>query len=113
MTGKIVGEGKSTRYFVDGVQVSKRKFEKAFPPKPVSASRAHRYGQWPMKSDAMAVRPKQLELAKKLDRERGAPPTEYVQSGDGYTAHPVFTSESHKRKFIRAHKMHDNNSFYG
>lgn len=112
MTGKIVGEGKNKRYYVDGVQVTKRAFDKAFPPKPAGTSFQKRYGQWPMHSVAMGVRPKQLELAKKLDRERGAPPTDYAISPDGYTAYPVLTSESHKRAFNKAHGKHDRNAYY-
>ncbi len=66
---------------------------------------------WPMVSTAMAVNIEQVELAQKKDRELGAPPTEYKADREGYSAQPVFTSEAHKRQFIKAHGMHDRNSF--
>lgn len=62
---------------------------------------------WPMASEAMEVHPSQVELAKKLDKKRGAPPTEYNRLGQ-----PIFTSERHKRAFIKVHGCHDNNAYF-
>ncbi len=67
---------------------------------------------WPMPGSlAMAVSAKQMKLARKLDYERGVPPTEYKPDARGHTFRPVFTSENHKRRFIKAHGYHDNNAF--
>lgn len=100
-------------YFLDGKQVSKKVFDKkmnASIPKDrrgiAPLGRKKRFGHWPMKSDAMAVHPKQLALARKLDKDRGAPPTEYTTGG-----RPIWTSEAHKRAFNKAHGVHDNNSY--
>lgn len=100
-------------FFIDGKQVSKKVFDKkmnASIPKDrrgiAPGGRKKRWRNWPMASDAMGVHPKQIELARKLDRDRGAPPTEYTKDG-----RPIWTSEKHKRAFCRAHGTHDNNSY--
>jgi hypothetical protein len=100
-------------YFLDGKQVSKKVFDRkmnASIPKDrrgiAPGGRKKRWRNWPMVSDAMAVHFKQLPLARKLDKARGAPPTEYTKQGQ-----PIWTSEAHKRAFIKAHGVHDNNSY--
>lgn len=110
MKGVIRGHGEKTTYWIDGRQVTKGEFDAAFPDKPLKSDDLMTPfpGNWPMHSDAMEVHPKQLELAKKLDRQRGAPPTEYDSLN-----RPIWTSEAHKRKYIRAHGVHDNNSYLG
>lgn len=98
-------------YLIDGRAVSPDVFRESFPDQlilPGQPPAGPSLTGWPMVSEAMAVHPKQLELARKLDRDRGAPPTEYTPKGQ-----PIFTSERHKRAFIKAHGVHDNNSYGG
>ncbi len=108
MKGKIVGHGEKAKYFVNGVPVGKDEFYAAFPPRTDQDGEVFEsHSSWPLHSDAMAVHPKQLELARKLDRNRGAPPTEYDRQG-----RPVWTSEAHKREYNKAHGVHDNNTYF-
>jgi hypothetical protein len=105
-------------YEVNGRRVTKAQYEKAAPKKLGLAGRGkvkgvqahHLIGQhpagWPFASDALGVHPQQIELAKKRDRDRGAPPTEYTKIGQ-----PIMQSPSHMRAFLKAHKYHHRNSF--
>lgn len=97
-------------YLLDGKEVTHDEFWAAYqaglPGIPGEGPMVPSSKGWPMASEAMSVHPKQIDLAKKLDRQRGAPPTEYNQKGQ-----PIWTSEDHKRKFNRAHGVHDNNSY--
>lgn len=96
-------------YLIHGKEVTAEEYERALNSgKGEDVNFAPSPANFPMKSMAMEVHPKQIDLAKKLDRERGAPPTDYTLGG-----RPIWTSESHKRKFNRAHGKHDNNSYLG
>ena len=109
MKGAIKTVRGKDRYYLDGKEVTKRAFFKAFPDR--LADGAHhivpkkRHAHWPMVSVAMAVHSSQVDLARELDKKRGAPPTEYKGGC------PVWTSERHKRAYCRAHGVHDNNSY--
>jgi hypothetical protein len=96
-------------YVLDGKPVSKDEFDAAFPDQiilPGQTLGTPSPAGWPMKSDAMAVHPTQIDLARKLDRDRGAPPTDYTVGG-----RPILLSERHKRAYIKAHGYHDKNSY--
>ena len=62
---------------------------------------------WPMVSDAAGINPGQVEEYRKYDREMGIP-TEYKDNES-----PVFTSRSHRKKYLAAHHLHDRNGSYG
>lgn len=107
MTGKMRYTRGKLRYFLDGREVSRATYNRMMK----AAREAHhivpkRYGQWPMMSEAMGVHPKQIGLARKLDKDRGAPPTNYTSDG-----RPILTSEAHKRAYCKAHGVHDRNSY--
>lgn len=109
---------KVTVYEVNGRRVSKAEYDRAAPKRLGLAGRGKVKGLathalvgqypkgWPFASDALGVHPEQIELAKAIDRKKGAPPTEYTPSGE-----PIMTSPSHMRSFLKAHKMHHRNSF--
>ncbi len=98
------------KYFLGHKEVSEEEYRAVYPlPDPGDgAFGAPSSKGWPMVSDAMGVHPKQIDEARALDKKKGAPPTEYNKKGQ-----PVFTSERHKRAFLKAHKVHDNNSYGG
>ncbi len=100
------------KYKINGEEVTQAKFDARLPSHPIEAPMPRQRPEgWPMVSTAMAVNIEQVELAQKKDRELGAPATEYKPDREGYSAQPVFTSEAHKRQFIKAHGMHDRNAF--
>ena len=62
---------------------------------------------WPQTSAAMGVHPDQIEEATKDSQKMGVP-TEFNSQGDA-----VFTSRSHRRRFLRASGAHDHDGGYG
>jgi hypothetical protein len=60
---------------------------------------------WPMESDGAAVDPSQAKEACEYASELGVP-TEFKPSG-----RPVFTSKRHRDRFLKAHGLHDRNSY--
>lgn len=95
-------------YVLDGKPVAKDEFDAAFPDQiilPEQTLFTPSPAGWPMKSVAMAVHPKNLAVAREMDRKAGVP-TEYTPRG-----RPVFTSERHKRAYCRIRGVHDNNSY--
>ncbi len=68
---------------------------------------AHKPGNWPMKSEAMAVHPDQVGEAHADAVKRGVP-TEFDKSGC-----PIFTSPGHRKRFCEAYGAYDRNGSYG
>lgn len=64
-------------------------------------------GAWPMKSTAAGVNPSQVKEAAAYAAKMGVP-TDFTSRGEA-----IFTSRSHRAKFLRAHAMHDRNAGYG
>lgn len=62
---------------------------------------------WPLHSDAAAVHPSQIAEAKAFDEKHGVK-TDYDKDG-----RPVFTSKGHRKRYCRAHGLHDRNGGYG
>lgn len=109
MTGKIKTIRGKDHYFIDGKPVTKKAFEKVFNCKgddrPINVKK--KYGHWPMKSLAMKVHTSMIGKAKERDRRNGCPPTEYTKLGE-----PIWTSERHKREYIKRLGVHDNNAYF-
>jgi hypothetical protein len=61
---------------------------------------------WPLESQACGVAVNQVEDAAKADRELGVPTRYNKNSGN-----PIFESMGHRRDWLKAHKMHDNDSY--
>jgi hypothetical protein len=62
-------------------------------------------------SEALAIHPDQVEGYKKYDKAMGVP-TEYVANRAGMLT-PDFTSRSHRKRYGRAHRVHDRDGGYG
>jgi len=110
MRGKIVyGSGSRKKFYIGDAEVTEEEFHKAFPPKPFATGTLHFHtpGAWPILSDAAGCHPKQVKDAMRVAAERGVP-TEYTREGQA-----VFTSQAHRKAFLKAHKMRDNNGCYG
>ncbi len=61
---------------------------------------------WPYPSAALGVHPEEVQHRMEFDRQMGVP-TEYNSDGD-----PIMRNATHRRKFCRAHKVHDRNAGY-
>ncbi len=94
-------------YILSGKVVTQAEFEKFYPPRRVvpGIAKKKKNANWPLKSVGMAVNPEDVPAAMNLDRERGAPPTEYTPGG-----RPILRDPAHRRAYLRAHGMHDRNS---
>jgi len=65
-------------------------------------------GKWPIHSDAAGVGPGQVDEAMAEAKKLGVP-TEY----DRKTGCAIFTDRKHRKKFCRAHGLHDNDGGFG
>lgn len=106
MTGRIIGSGDKTRYVLDGKDVTKEEFDRAFPDKPIRHGDDFAIG-WhkPVLSDALAVHPAQIPQAMARDKAHGLN-VEYLPDG-----RPILTSQAQKRKMIRSLGYHENNCY--
>ena len=88
-------------YYLDGVRVSKKKFDKALYPvkqeRPAVLPVCKIPARWPKTSNSMAVHPTQVQEAQKVAAEKGCP-TEYTKRGK-----PIFRDKQHMRKYLKAH----------
>tara|TARA_R100000458_G_scaffold31319_1_gene28726 strand:+ start:3098 stop:3472 length:375 start_codon:yes stop_codon:yes gene_type:complete len=74
----------------------------------IASSQTGACSAWPMKSDAAGVHPDQVGEFSKDSARRGVP-TEF----DSKTGQAIFTSRSHRSKYLKAYKMFDKNGGYG
>jgi len=65
-------------------------------------------GTWPMKSDAAGVHPDQIGEAMSAASKMGVP-----TSFDSKTGQAIFESRGHRKRYLKAHGMHDRNAGYG
>ena len=102
MRGTIKDDG----YFIDGQKVTKRAFDKAFPPKPIRSGDQLAIG-WhkPVESDALAVHPRQIPEAMAHDKRHGLS-IEYLPDG-----RPKLTSQQQKRDMMKSLGLHENNCY--
>ena len=106
MSGVIKGTGEKTTYWLNGVQVSKRVFFRAFPTQGAGTG-AGLIGWKELHSDALGVHPEQIQEARENAIEKGVP-TEFLPDG-----RVIFTSRSHRRAYLQAYGYHDKNGGYG
>ena len=64
-------------------------------------------GNWPMASYAAGVSDSEVPEMRAIDEKAGVP-TEYNEEAD-----PVFTSRGHRKRYLKAHELHDRNGGYG
>lgn len=111
MTGRISyhpTDPTQNQFFVDGKLVSKDDFELAFPSRLDfnSAPGGHLPSCWPMVSDACMVHPDQIPEAHAHAVKIGVP-TDFTSQGQ-----PIFRDQAHRREYVRAQGMHDNQGGY-
>lgn len=106
MVGRIVGTGAKTRYLIDGQEVSKTAFDKAFPDKPLSGVVGT--GNWarPVISDAMGVAPRFIKAVQERNAKAGLS-INYTKDG-----RPILTNSGERQELMRLHGLHDNNGGY-
>jgi hypothetical protein len=63
---------------------------------------------WPMKSDAAGCNPSQCQEFSENSAKKGVP-----TSFDSKTGQAIFTSRSHRAKYMQSVGLHDNNGGYG
>jgi len=97
-------------YRIDGKVVTKAVYRKHFP----AAKKVGNvyFGSvstsvWPMKSEALAVHPSQIEEARKSAAARGVP-TDFTPSG-----RPILRTRGHRKAYCKAYGFHDRNAGYG
>ena len=112
MKFKIV-YSKPMRYYVDGKQVTKKKFDELCPGKPLTTQRhvatlSMSSKTWPRTSDAFGVHPKQKKKAEALYRKRGVP-TEF----DAKTGKAIIRDNQHQRDLLKLRKWINYDGGYG
>lgn len=102
MVGKIVGK----RFYIDGKQVSEKKFWKAFPPQSMTGGQSL-VGWKPLKSDGMAVHPSQIKEATEDALKKGVA-TEFTRDG-----RPILRTRQHRKDYMQAYGFFDKAGGYG
>jgi hypothetical protein len=109
---KIDNDG--THYFLNGKEVGRKEYERDYPPERFrgttgAAPLPDTPGAWRnFFSDALAVHPKQIKRAEEDARARGVPTEFEPESG-----RPQFRDRDHRRRYMKAYGVHDNNGGYG
>jgi hypothetical protein len=105
----------TTVFLVEGKEVAQDEYERLWLEHQPLVREVHeiiprkgRKRAYPYASQAMAVHPDQIARAIEIDKKRGAPATDYTKTGE-----PILTSRGHRRQFLKAHRMHDRNSYTG
>jgi hypothetical protein len=106
MKGVIRGHGDKTVYMIDGCEVSKAEFDGHFPDKPIGDGTGL-CGWKELHSDAAAVHPKQIKEATESASSKGVP-TNFDSEG-----RPIFTSRTHRSRYLRAYGFFDRSAGYG
>lgn len=106
MKGVIRGEGKKKKYFIDGREVTKRKFDRIFPDKPITSG-AGLLGWKPLVSNALAVNPSQVKEAIAHAQSLGVP-TDFLPDGS-----PVFRTRQHYKEYCRQYGFFNKDGGYG
>jgi len=108
MRGQIKGMGAKQTYWIDGRQVSKRAFKRAFPDKSLAGGQDC-ITAWkkPVLSDGLAVHPRQIPAAIERNRRHGVH-VDYHSDG-----RPILRQRGERRALLRIEKAHDNDGGYG
>ena len=95
-------------FFLNNKEVTEKEYRAVYPlPEQGGVFAGPALSGWPLISDALKVHPKQIELAKKMDKDRGVH-VDYTSAGQ-----PIFQNREHRRQFLRAHGKIDRNSYTG
>ena len=101
----IKGEWK---YFLDREEVTREQYERRYPPVEHGGRllEAKACDAWPMRSDALAVHPNQIEAAKARDAAHG------IQTDYDHMGRPILRDRDHRRRMLRSFGYHDNDGGY-
>lgn len=98
----------ASEHFIDGVPATQEEVDAAFPSKPIGLPLlAQTSSCWPMKSDALAVHPKQIEQVRARNKKHGLN-IEYAPDG-----RPILQDRGMRRDLMKIEGVHDNNGGYG
>lgn len=110
MRGKITWDSSGKKhFFVNGEEVTERRFYRAFPPQPIAGAQVGGTPTkgWPIYSDGAGVHPKRIAEHERVCKARGVP-TECLPDG-----RVIFRDRAHRKAYLKAFAMHDNNGGYG
>jgi hypothetical protein len=101
--------GAKVRYYIDGHEVTKKRFEKVFPDKPLNLSGDAGITAWnkPILSNAMACHPSQIPEMMERNRKAGVH-VDYNSEGQ-----PILRSRGDRRNLMRVEQVHDKQGGYG
>lgn len=107
---KMIGD--TWHYYLNGEEVTKKEYEKVFPPNKISDREAYAIragGDWakPIHSDALAVHPDDRDKAIREAQERGVP-TDFDSEG-----RPLLRSRKHRKDYMTAFGFFDRSGGYG
>jgi hypothetical protein len=95
-----------TRYYLDGVEVSEKRYRRRHPPPRADAVGYGRTAKV-QRSIALAVHPSQRKEAIEDAIAKGVP-THFTEDG-----RPEFTSREHRKRYFRAYGFFDRDAGYG
>jgi len=111
--GKIVFGRKKDRYFIDGKEVTKRQWEKAFPQKKLretldggKAPGGPSPAGWPVLSDSAGVHPDQIPEAVAAAAKHGVR-IEFNKDGQA-----IFESPGQRKAYNELYSLYDKNGGY-
>mgnify|MGYP001559834016 CR=1 FL=1 len=108
MTGEIKTVKGKDAYFLDGKRVSKKRFKKAFPDKPlVKAPGGHGASCWPQKMDALGCHPD--DAAKHNESAAKAGLTGVHYDSDGFA---VVADRNARKRLLKHEGCHDRDGGY-
>lgn len=110
MRGVIRGFGAKANYWIDGREVTKDAFDRAFPPvkeEPGEHAGSSLVGFKPIQSEALAVHPRQVAGAREDAIKKGVP-TDFLPDG-----RPVLRTRQHRAEYLRAYGFFDRDAGYG
>ncbi len=98
----------TVEHFIDGKSASQAEVDETFPPKKIGVPlRAQTSTCWPMKSDALAVHPKQIKAVRERNKKHGLH-IEYARDG-----RPILQDRGQRRDLMKIEGVHDRNGGYG
>lgn len=109
---RITGDGQRQRFYYFGREITREEYERLSaehrPPELAGGERGSSFCGWkPLASESYAYHPKQIKEAEAFLKSRDCP-TEIDPTG-----RPLFTSRSHRRRFLKVNRAHDNDGGYG
>lgn len=109
MKGVIKGMGKNQTYWIDGRQVSRARFKKAFPDRPLGGGESITAWKRPLRSDALGCNTCDIPAWMEVYRKHGIT----VVSHDPVTGEAILNDRGARRDVMELRGMHDRNGGYG